>query len=59
MTEVLNTNDDEEDLVLPNNSYFNTEENFPDLKQGIKLPKSSLQWSIANDFEINFFKSSN
>ena len=29
---------------------LNSEESYPDLKKGIKLPKSPLQWSIANDF---------
>ena len=31
-------------------SPINTQESFPDLKKGIKLPKSPLQWSTANDF---------
>ena len=50
MTEALNKNDNEEDVVDPDISHFSTEENFPDLKKGIKLPKSPLQWSTANDF---------
>ena len=50
MTEALNKNDNEEDVVDPDVSHFSTEENFPDLKKGIKLPKSPLQWSTANDF---------
>ena len=29
---------------------LNSEEGYPGLKKGIKLPKSPLQWSIANDF---------
>jgi hypothetical protein len=29
---------------------LNAQEIFPDLKKGIKLPKSPLQWSTANDF---------
>ena len=29
---------------------LNSEESYPYLKKGIKLPKSPLQWSIANDF---------
>ena len=35
-----------EDVV----SSLNSQETFPDLKKGIKLPKSPLQWSNANDF---------
>ena len=31
-------------------SSLNSQETFPDLKKGIKLPKSPLQWSNANDF---------
>ena len=50
MTEALNKNDNEEDVVDPDVWHFSTEENFPDLKKGIKLPKSPLQWSTANDF---------
>ena len=50
MTEALNKNDNEEDVVDPDVSHFSTEENFPDLKKGIKLPKLPLQWSTANDF---------
>ena len=43
MTETLNKNDNEEDIVDQDVSHFSTEENFPDLKKVIKLPKSSLQ----------------
>ena len=35
-----------EDVV----SSLSSQETFPDLKKGIKLPKSPLQWSNANDF---------
>ena len=35
-----------EDVV----SSLNSQETFPDLKKGIKLSKSPLQWSNANDF---------
>ncbi|CAB4003112.1 Hypothetical predicted protein [Paramuricea clavata] len=52
MSEVLNEhqNEDNVDSVNPEISHINTQENFPDLKKGIKLPKSPLQWSTANDF---------
>jgi hypothetical protein len=52
MTEALNddNHEDNTDPVNPEISPSNTEENFPDLKRGIKLPKSPLQWSAANDF---------
>jgi hypothetical protein len=54
MTEALNddNHEDNTDPVNPEISPSNTEENFLDLKRGIKLPKSPLQWSAAN----NFFK---
>ena len=52
MTEALNddNHEDNTDPVNPEISPLNTQENFPDLKRGIKLPKSPLQWSTANDF---------
>ena len=52
MSEVLteHQNEDNVDSVNPEISPTNTQENFPDLKKGIKLPKSPLQWSTANDF---------
>ena len=52
MSEVLteHQNEDNVDTVNPEISPINTQENFPDLKKGIKLPKSPLQWSTANDF---------
>ena len=52
MSEVLteHQNEDNVDTVTPEISPINTQENFPDLKKGIKLPKSPLQWSTANDF---------
>ena len=31
-------------------SSLNSQESYPDLKKGIKLPKSPIQWSNANDF---------
>jgi hypothetical protein len=51
MTEALNddNHEDNTDPVNPEISPLNTQENFPDLKR-IKLPKSPLQWSTANDF---------
>ena len=45
MTEALNNDNHEDDI-----STLNIHENFPDLKRGIKLLKSPLQWSTANDF---------
>ena len=52
MSEALNddNHEDNTDPVNPEISPLNTQENFPDLKRGIKLPKSPLQWSTANDF---------
>ena len=52
MAEVFNDhhNEDNVDQVTPQNSSINYQENFPDLKKGIKLPKSSSQWAIANEF---------
>ena len=52
MTEALNddNHEDNTDPVNPEISPLNTQENFPDLKRGIKLPKSPLQWPTANDF---------
>ena len=52
MTEALNEhhNEDNVDPVNPELSSVNTQENFPGIKTGIKLPKSPLQWSTANDF---------
>ena len=52
MTEALNddNHEDNTDPVNPEISPLNTQENFPDFKRGIKLPKSPLQWSTANDF---------
>ena len=32
------------------NFVFKFSKNYPDLKKGIKLPKSPIQWSNANDF---------
>jgi hypothetical protein len=31
-------------------SSLNSQESYPDLKKGIKLPKSPIQWSNATDF---------
>jgi hypothetical protein len=52
MTEALNDDNHEDNIdpVNPEISPLNTQENFPDLKRGIKQPKSPLQWSTANDF---------
>ena len=54
MTDALNEKGGEEttDHLLTDMQSFDSQENFPDLKKGIKLPKSPLQWSTAN----NFFK---
>ena len=38
------------ELLTTLRTNYSTEENFSDLKKGIKLPKSPLQWSTANDF---------
>ena len=62
MREALNNDSQEDNMdpVNPDISTLNIQENFPDLKRGIKLPKSPLQWSTANDFfKANFFKSPN
>ena len=52
MTEALNEhqNEDNVDPVNPELSSVNSQENLPGIKKGIKLPKSPLQWSTANDF---------
>mgnify|MGYP002804228504 CR=1 FL=1 len=42
--------DDNVQSVEDTVSRLNVQETFPDLKRGIKLPKSPLQWSYANDF---------
>ena len=60
MAEACDDHSNEENVdqaISPENLSTNCQENLPDLKKGIKLPKSPLQWSIANDFYI--FKSSN
>ncbi|CAB4032374.1 Hypothetical predicted protein, partial [Paramuricea clavata] len=58
MSEVLteHQNEDNVDPVNSEISYITTQEIFPDLKKGIKLPKSPLQWSTAaNDlFKLTF-----
>ena len=52
MTDALNDQENEDDAgqINPEISLLNDHDNFPELKQGIKLPKSPLQWSTANDF---------
>ena len=52
MTDALNDKGYEDSVQSVENvvSSLNSEESYPDLKKGIKLPKSPLQWSIANDF---------
>ncbi len=52
MTDALNDQQNEDDAgpINPEISLLNDHDNFPELKQGIKLPKSPLQWSTANDF---------
>jgi hypothetical protein len=51
MTEALNNDNHEDntDPVNPEISPSNTQENFPDLKRGIKLPKSPLQMVTPDD----------
>ena len=51
MAEVFNNhhNEDNVDQVTLQNS-INCQENFPDLKKGIKLPKLPSQCAIANEF---------
>jgi hypothetical protein len=39
-------------------SSLNSQEIYPDLKKGIKLPKSPIQWSNANDFFNSLFQTS-
>ena len=53
MAEACDDHSNEENVdqaISPENLSTNCQENFPDLMKGIKLPKSPLQWSIANDF---------
>ena len=52
MTDALNDKGYEDSVQSVENvvSSLNSEESYPDLKKGIKLPKSPLQWSIANNF---------
>ena len=52
MTDALNDQVYEDSVQSVENvaPSLNSEESYPDLKKGIKLPKSPLQWSIANDF---------
>ena len=53
MTEILSDpeNEDNIDQLEHENSWINSQEDVPhDLRKGIKLPKSPLPWSSANDF---------
>ena len=52
MTDALNDQQNEDDAgpINPEISLLNDHDNFPELKLGIKLPKSPLQWSTTNDF---------
>ena len=53
MAEACDDHSNEENVdqaISPENLSTNCQENFPDLMKGIKLPKSPLLWSIANDF---------
>lgn len=53
MTDALNEHQTDEDNVEqtgPEIPSLIRQENFPVLKKGIKLPKSPLQWSTANEF---------
>ena len=52
MTDSLNQQENDSDTNLENleTSTVDHKNNFPSLKKGIKLPKSPLQWSAANEF---------
>ena len=52
MTEILSDQENEEniDQLEHENLSINIQEDVPDLRKGIRLPKSPLQWSSANDF---------
>ena len=56
MTDTLNDQVYEDSVQSVENVVprLNSEESYPDLKKGIKLPKYPLQWSIANDFNSLF-----
>ena len=56
MTDTLNDQVYEDSVQSVENVVprLNSEESYPDLKKGIKLPKSPLQWSIAYDFNSLF-----
>ena len=48
MTELLT--EQNEDIIESNAPLVNSQEDFPDLRKGIKLPRSSSQWTTANEF---------
>ena len=52
MTDALNEQICDDNVQSAENAVpsLNAQEIFPNLKKGIKLPKSPLQWSTANDF---------
>ena len=52
MTEILSEEENEDSIDKENheNLPVNAQENVPELRKGIKLSKSPLQWSNANDF---------
>ena len=57
MTEILSDQENEDNTgqLEHGNPSINIQENVPDLRKGIKLPKSPLQWSYANDvFKLTF-----
>ena len=48
MTELLT--EQNEDIIESNAPPVNSQEDFPDLRKGIKLPTSPSQWTTANEF---------
>ena len=48
MTELLT--EQNEDIIESNAPTVNSQEDFPDLRKGIKLPRSPSQWTTAKEF---------
>ena len=48
ITELLT--EQNEDITESDTSPVNSQEDFPDLRKGIKLPRSPSQWTTANEF---------
>ena len=48
MTELLT--EQNEDIIEPDAPPVNSQEDFPDFRKGIKLPRSPSQWTTANEF---------